>query len=182
MYNAILYPTDGSEGAGAAISHARDLAETYDATVHVLHVADSSYLGYESENGPTGMVGSPEPGVTSGMSGEETDPDRHERGRAAMAGGDPTELEDAHQERCEELVSEAAKQFEGLAVESAVRVGKPHQVIVGYADNNDIDLIVMGTHGRSGIDRYLLGSVTEKVLRTSDVPVVTVRRNHDEDD
>jgi len=38
----------------------------------------------------------------------------------------------------------------------------------------DIDLIVMGTHGRTGLDRYLLGSVTEKVVRTADVPVVTV--------
>jgi nucleotide-binding universal stress UspA family protein len=46
--------------------------------------------------------------------------------------------------------------------------------ILDYAETEDIDLIVMGTHSRTGLDRYLLGSVTEKVVRTADVPVVTV--------
>lgn len=53
--------------------------------------------------------------------------------------------------------------------------GPPHRAILAYADEHDIDVIVMGTHGRSGIERYLLGSVTEKVVRTADVPVLTVR-------
>jgi len=53
--------------------------------------------------------------------------------------------------------------------------GTPHRSILEYADENDVDLIVMGTHGRSGLDRYLLGSVTEKVVRSADVPVLTVR-------
>jgi len=50
-----------------------------------------------------------------------------------------------------------------------------HRAILQYADQNDVDLIVMGTHGRRGIDRWLLGSVTERVMRTADVPVLTVR-------
>jgi len=49
-----------------------------------------------------------------------------------------------------------------------------HKAILEYADENDVDLIVMGTHGRTGFDRYLLGSVTEKVVRTSEIPVLTV--------
>ncbi len=55
--------------------------------------------------------------------------------------------------------------------------GVPSRSIKEYAEENGIDLIVMGTHGNTGLDRLLLGSTTEKVLRTSEVPVMTVRRN-----
>jgi hypothetical protein len=44
-----------------------------------------------------------------------------------------------------------------------------------YVDQHDVDLVVAGTHGRTGLGRYLLGSVTEKVVRLSDAPVLTVR-------
>ncbi len=63
----------------------------------------------------------------------------------------------------------------GLDVESAVIDGAPSKQIVTYAEETDCDLIVMGTHGRGGIDRLLLGSVTEKVVRSANVPVLTVR-------
>jgi len=65
------------------------------------------------------------------------------------------------------------------AVETAVEYGHPYRKIRSYVDANDVDLIVMGTHGRSGLERYLLGSVTEKVVRTSAVPVLTVRSSTD---
>lgn len=57
---------------------------------------------------------------------------------------------------------------------TAVRVGVPHEVIVTYADEVEADVVVMGTHGRTGVPRAVLGSVTERVVRTSDVPVLTV--------
>jgi nucleotide-binding universal stress UspA family protein len=60
-------------------------------------------------------------------------------------------------------------------VETVVLDGNVHRSILDYADENDVDLIVMGTHGRRGIDRYLLGSATERVVRSSPVPVLTVR-------
>lgn len=63
----------------------------------------------------------------------------------------------------------------GVSVVATLEEGAPHDVILDYADAADADLIVMGTHGRSGLDRYLLGSVTERVVRTADVPVLTVR-------
>lgn len=63
----------------------------------------------------------------------------------------------------------------GIDAVSEVRTGTPHREILGYVEENDIDLIVMGTHGRTGLERYLLGSVTEKIVRLSDVPVLTVR-------
>ncbi|MFC7136201.1 universal stress protein [Halobaculum litoreum] len=66
-----------------------------------------------------------------------------------------------------------------VTVVTATRTGVPHGEILDYADEEGVDLIVMGTHGRTGLDRYLLGSVTEKVVRLSEVPVLTVRRDPD---
>lgn len=62
-------------------------------------------------------------------------------------------------------------------VETTLKTGTPAKAILDFADEAKIDLIVMGTHGRRGIDRVLLGSVTEEVLRLSKVPVMTVRMN-----
>jgi len=61
------------------------------------------------------------------------------------------------------------------SVESSIEQGRPHRAILEYADEHAVDLVVMGTHGRTGIERYLLGSVAEKVVRTCPVPVLTVR-------
>ena len=71
-------------------------------------------------------------------------------------------------------------EFEERLLDEAVEVvpeiaeGDPFTQIKRYGDDG-IDMIVMGTRGRSGIEKYLLGSVTEKVVRTADVPVFTVR-------
>jgi len=61
-----------------------------------------------------------------------------------------------------------------VPVETAVVEGKPSREIVRYAEAQDCDLVVMGTHGRGGIDRLLLGSVAESVIRASSIPVTTV--------
>ncbi|MFB6146082.1 MAG: universal stress protein [Halobacteriaceae archaeon] len=63
----------------------------------------------------------------------------------------------------------------GVPVQTAVRRGLAHQTIREYADETGADLIVMGTHGRSGLNRFLLGSVTEKVIRGADVPVLVIQ-------
>ncbi len=73
------------------------------------------------------------------------------------------------------LVEELAAESE-VSVETRLIDGSPRRAIVEYAEGHDCDLIVMGTHGRGGIDRLLMGSVTEGVIRTSDRPVLTVRR------
>jgi nucleotide-binding universal stress UspA family protein len=63
----------------------------------------------------------------------------------------------------------------------AVRMSdEPHDEIVRYAEDEDIDLIVMGTHGRSGVARLLMGSVAENVVRTARCPVLTVRHSGQE--
>ncbi len=65
----------------------------------------------------------------------------------------------------------------GIPAHEAIRLGVPHETIREYIDERDVDLVVMGTHGRTGLERALLGSVTERVVRTADVPVLTVHPN-----
>ncbi|EHK01907.1 universal stress protein uspa-like protein [Candidatus Haloredivivus sp. G17] len=67
----------------------------------------------------------------------------------------------------------------GLASVTDVMEGIPHREINTYTEENvkKVDLIIMGTHGRTGLDRVLVGSNTEKIVRTSEVPVMTVGRS-----
>lgn len=84
----------------------------------------------------------------------------------------------------EEAISDIRQRADdaGVAVETALEDGTPHQSILDYAKEAEMDLIVMGTHGRSGLDRYLLGSVTERVVRGADTPVLTVRVDGGDED
>ncbi|WP_396612969.1 universal stress protein [Haloferax sp. S1W] len=84
-------------------------------------------------------------------------------------------LLDSGNEVLERVASKARES--GVTVETTVSEGTPASVILDHADHDDIDLVVMGTHGRSGLDRYLLGSVAERVVRGSSVPVLTVRQD-----
>ena len=68
---------------------------------------------------------------------------------------------------------------EGLEAVSDVRDGTPHEGILEYVEANDVDLVVMGTHGKTGLDKYLLGSVSQKVVQLADVPVLTVPTSSD---
>lgn len=63
----------------------------------------------------------------------------------------------------------------GLDAETEIREGTPADEILAYVDEHDVDLVVMGTHGRTGPERAVLGSTTERVLRRADVPVLVVR-------
>ena len=63
----------------------------------------------------------------------------------------------------------------GKTLETATEVGRPSRTIVNYAEESDVDQIVMGSHGRSGVSRILLGSVAENVVRRSPMPVTIVR-------
>jgi nucleotide-binding universal stress UspA family protein len=63
---------------------------------------------------------------------------------------------------------------EGIAVETAVVHGSPDEKILDYAKKNKVDLIIISSHGSSGVSRWLFGSVAQRVLRHSTVPVLTV--------
>ncbi|MFO7927221.1 MAG: universal stress protein [Halobacteriota archaeon] len=143
MYDQILFPTDGSGGAAAALDHAIDHAKTYDATLHVLYVVEETYPVVEA--GPADVLG-------------------------------------ALREEGERILEEARSKALEAGVESiqgTVAGGSPYRQILQYVDEHDIGLIVMGTHGRRGIDRYLLGSVAEKIVRSAECPVLTVRADEE---
>lgn len=77
-------------------------------------------------------------------------------------------------ERAVDSISELARTHLPDRITTAVEWGSPFQMINEYVETHDIDLVVMGTQGRTGLERVLLGSVAEKTLRTATVPVVTV--------
>jgi nucleotide-binding universal stress UspA family protein len=75
----------------------------------------------------------------------------------------------------EEALRAAEDRAGAERVVTAMREGPPSREIVEYATEEGCDLVVMGTHGRGGLNRLLLGSVAERVVRSSEVPVLTVR-------
>jgi nucleotide-binding universal stress UspA family protein len=143
MYENILIPYDGSEGAAEVIHHASEITHWADATIHVLYVADTTRDSVTVIKGQT---------------------------------------VDALEQEGQDVVEEAAKTLEtlGVSYDTDVVQGNPAPTIVDYAERYDQDLIVMPTRGREGVSRYLLGSVSEKVVRLSSVPVLTVRMQPDE--
>ena len=147
MYQKILVPTDGSDTAEAAVDSALDLAERYEAGVHALYVVDTDSLSIS-------------------LGGEQID--RIEQGNFAEM--------DEVRERAEAATGYVADRARerGLTTVENVSAGKPHALIADYIEDTDIDLVVMGSHGRSGVKRALLGSVTERTLRSTHVPVLVV--------
>lgn len=143
MYDDILLPFDGSDGAAEILHHAAEIAHWADATIHVLFVADTT------RNSVTVVE---------------------------------TQVVDTLVQKGEDIVEEAEKTLRTLGSDSDSDViqGNPAPTIVEYAERYDHDLIVMPTHGRKGVSRYLLGSVTEKVVRLASVPVLTARMQPDE--
>ena len=133
MFNRILVPTDFSRTSDAALAHARMLAGSTGATVHLLHVVDNAFL--------------------------------------ATVLGDPRDYESAAYEKLQQRLS--GENPGGIPV--VERSEAPADVITRYARTHNIDLIVMGTHGRGRVAHLLLGSVAEKVARTAPFPVLTMR-------
>ncbi|WP_178917331.1 universal stress protein [Natronomonas gomsonensis] len=78
------------------------------------------------------------------------------------------------QTEAEQLFEEAQARVD-VDLETESVVGRPERAIVEYVDDNPVDAVVIGSHGRSGVSRILLGSVAETVVRRSPVPVTVVR-------
>lgn len=83
----------------------------------------------------------------------------------------------AAEERAESVLAEAYERAAdaGIDVETASVIGRPSQAIVEYAEEHDMDQVVIGSHGRKGVARVLLGSVAETVVRRTPSPVTVVR-------
>ena len=141
----ILVATDFGDAADAALAYGRELARNFGARLHVLHVAENVLT---RAFGAEGYLHSyPE------LQGE---------------------IEDAARQQLDSMVS--AEDRETLSARTVLLTSNmPAYTIVGYARDQNIDLIVMGTHGRKAFAHLLMGSVAERVVRTAPCPVLTVR-------
>ncbi len=143
MYENVLLPFDGSDGAAEVLHHAAEIAHWADATIRVLYVADTN------------------------------------RDSVTVVDGQAVDI---LEREGRDIVEEAGKTLEtlGASYRTDVVQGNPAPTIAEYAEAYDQDLVVMPTHGREGVSRYLAGSVAEKVVRLSSVPVLSVRMRPDE--
>ena len=145
----ILVPTDFSPTADAALTYAKALAGRLGASLHVVHVFADPYA-----------ISTCVPDVYAPVP-----PDTYERTMA-----------DAQDQLRQRFDDDEAGRLHGSA--AIIHGGLTAKDIVTYATEHDIDLIVMGTHGRRGVAHLILGSVAEHVVRTSHCPVLTVQQAH----
>ncbi|MEE4243170.1 MAG: universal stress protein [Desulfopila sp.] len=144
---SILWPSDGSENAFKALEAAAEIAVRFSADIHALQVVHQV---------PT-VVG-------AGFS------------PVAVKGFDVPLYEQELLRSAEEELKQTlqVKLPEEVKASAHVIVGIPSDEIVLFAQNNSIDLIVMATHGRTGISRFMLGSVAEKTIRQSTIPTLVI--------
>lgn len=141
----VLWPTDFSENSKHAMNYACDLADQFQAELHVLHVVEVTFS-------PTVA----EPYAAFGL---------------------PADFEDRVRAAAQTALSEVPDPAwpGNRRVVRVLRQGSPFAEILQYSREKNIDMIVLGTHGRSGLKHMLLGSVAEKVVRKAACPVLTVR-------
>ncbi len=145
-FRKILAPVDFSETSVAALKYAVELARGFNGTVHVLHAWQAPvYLR------PDLTVWSGEVSATLG------DQIRHA-------------AEDAMRDLLSKLGLDSDK-----AITTEIVEGAAFEKILEVAENGKFELVVLGTHGRTGLSHALLGSVAEKVVRLAKCPVLTVR-------
>lgn len=142
----ILVPVDFSESSAKALDYAANLAKSLGASVDLLHVWEAPAFV------PTGNV-------------------------IAAGAGDMSLVEWVRKHANEALADFVKKAAErGISVRFArAEPGPPAHTITEYAKSNGYDLIVIGTRGRTGLSRVLLGSVAENVVRHAPCPVLAVR-------
>lgn len=143
-WTSILCPTDFSTSSQSALDAARELADQFHATLHLLHIVQD--LALVMPESPALFMD------------------------AIVPVGD---LVQAAEESLAQLA--AADHAAGRKVVSAVRTGSPFTEILRYAQEIQSDLIVIGTHGRTGLSHVFLGSVAENTVRLATCPVLTVR-------
>jgi universal stress protein A len=156
----ILVPTDFSESADAALRQAVKLAELGGGRITLLHVIfldkiKDELLGLDALENLTRVLNAP----------------------ASEATHTPTNPVETLAEAAQQRLKEAATSIGGkVKIDTAVAEGRPSVEVVEYANEHGIDLIAMGTHGRSPLGRAFLGSVADNVIRQAECPVLVVRK------
>jgi nucleotide-binding universal stress UspA family protein len=163
-FTHMLVPTDFSEPATHAFRYAIEEATVHQAKVTLLHV-----LPPRSGTDVYYVSGSPEPPRQ-----ESLDPAVGGRLGAQSAAQPTVVRSDPNEEALTRLRDLVPDSFRGTW-DVEVADGQPADTIVRFARERRVDLIVMGTHGRGGLQHMLLGSVAEKVVRLAGCPVLTVR-------
>lgn len=148
MYKKILLPTDGSENAERAAEPAIQLGSRSGAEIIVLYVIETPRLI----------------GIRS-VDREELRKKLEQEGQKAF---------DRISDKLGETKSEGKCQKD-VKLDLAFEEGSPSDVILNTIKEENIDLVVMGTSGKHGIDRFLLGSVAENVVRSATCPVLVIR-------
>lgn len=146
-WNTILVPHDFSTSANHAAAIARDEAKAHGGTIVLLHVIDLPY-----QLGPDAVIVPEDTGAPISLK------------QYAIQSAE------AH---LQDIVERLAK--DGATAIGVVKLGVPVDEINRTADEHKVDLVVMGTHGRTGIRHLMAGSVAERVVRSSRVPVLTIR-------
>jgi len=149
--NKILFATDFSDCAGRAQRMAHELAVRFGAELHLLHVIHDIAVDV-----PEFGMGLAFPSLV------------------ANAGGKRHELKEQALQRLRASIHDSEQKEHRIVLDA--RFGKPFVEIIRYARDHEIDLIVVGSHGRTGLTHALLGSVAEKVVRKAPCPVLTVRQ------
>ena len=149
MYKKILVPLDGSKLAECALPHAEELAKGFGTEKVILVSVTERVQGYRAFEEPSQPLG------------QQLVPEAFGK----------------QEEQAQKYLGRIAKAMEakGIKVSTEVLLGDPAGEIVIYAKHPGCDLIVMSSHGRSGISRWTHGSVADKVFRGSPVPVLMVR-------
>ena len=144
MYSKILVPLDGSENSECILEHVRTIATGCHVPDVVLLRVIEPFSTYYREDYQIGEF--------------------------------IRQSQDAAKADAKQYLAKTADKMtkEGVSVSTAVIEGKAADAILDYASKNGVDLIIMATHGRTGISRWALGSVTDKVVRTSSAPVMVV--------
>jgi nucleotide-binding universal stress UspA family protein len=148
-WKTILAPHDFSASADHALAIALSEAAMHGAAIVLLHVIDLPL-----QLGPDAVIVPPETGTPISVK------------QYAIQNAE------GHLQRIAEQIGKAVAE-----VSCVIAVGSPVDEINRAVDDHRIDLIVMGTHGRTGIRHLMAGSVTERVVRTSKVPVLTIRHS-----
>jgi len=152
MYAHIVVPLDGSEAAERALPHAQGMAKAFGSTLHLIQVVSRS---------------------------EEIDLVRgagDSVGAAEYSQGVAEHLINTRIARAEHYLKEVMSRLtpQGIKVETGVLQGAASENIARYADDKGGDLIIMSTRGQGGIQRLLLGSTTDRVLRAGHLPVLAI--------